>query len=430
MKRQLIAAVGVAAMVVGLAACGSDAKKEGGDSGSSTAASSGKKDYNGKTLKVWLMTGSAPKGWTDSVKAEFESTYPGSKIDFQEQVWDGIGQKITAALSEGSVDVVEVGNTQTAGYAASGGLLDITKDKAYLGGSDWAANQNEAAVLDGKQYAAPWWVSNRVVAYNKDLWAAAGLKDAPKTLEEFYGDLDKLKTTAGVDDAIYMPGQEWYVYFGLLTSEGGKIAKKEGDKWVGGLSSPEAKKAFETYQKLQSYSKAPKDKDEATPQQKDVFAKGNVGTMIGLGWELPKEEELSASKIGFFPLPGKTADKASGVFLGGSNLAIAQNSKNTDMAKDFLKVALNDKNEGLVAAAGNIPNKESLSSQVAGDFAKAAVPASKQGAITPNTPNWASVEDKPNPIKEFLTAALQGGDYAATAKKYDDEIAKRLNQKQ
>ncbi|MEV6976649.1 extracellular solute-binding protein [Kitasatospora sp. NPDC093806] len=432
MKRQLIAAVGVAAMVVGLAACSSDGKKDGDDKSSgSTTAADGKKDYNGKTLKVWLMSGSAPKGWEDSVKTEFETTYPGSKIEFQVQEWNGIGPKVTAALSEGSVDVLEIGNTQTAGYAATGGLLDITKDKAAVGGADWAPNQSESAILDGKQYAAPWYVTNRVVSYNKDLWTKAGITAPPKTLDELYAAFDKLKATQGVADPIYMPGQEWYVYFGLLNSEGGKLAKKEGDKWVGGLSSPEAQKAFETYKKIQSYSATgAKDKDEAKPQQKDVFGKGDVGSIIGLGWELPDEKAMAKDKIGFFPLPGKTADKPSGVFLGGSNLAIAQASKNSAMAKDFLKVALNDKNEGLMAGAGLIPNKKSLNDKVVGDFAQAAAKAAAvDGGITPTTPNWASVENEPNPIKEFLTAALTG-DYAAAAKKADDEIAKRLNAKQ
>ncbi|WP_327680549.1 extracellular solute-binding protein [Kitasatospora sp. NBC_00458] len=429
MKRQLIAAVGVAAMVVGLAACGSDGKKdESKDNG--TGSTSAAKNYSGKTLKVWLMSGSAPKGWEDSVKTEFETTYPGSKVEFQIQEWTGIGPKVTAALSEGSVDVLEVGNTQTAGYAATGGLLDITKDKAAIGGADWAANQSESAILDGKQYAAPWYVTNRVVAYNKDLWAKAGLTATPKTLDEFHAALDKLKATPGVADPIYMPGQEWYVYFGLLTSEGGKLAKKEGDKWVGGLSSPEAQKAFDAYKALQAKSvTGAKDKDEAKPQQKDVFGKGDVGTIIGLGWELPDEKAIPKDKIGFFPLPGKTADKPSGVFLGGSNLAIAQASKNSDMAKDFLKVALNDKNEGLVAASGLIPNKNSLNDKVVGDFATAAKSAAVVGGITPTTPNWAAVENEPNPIKDFLTGALTG-DYTTAAKKADEEIAKRLNAKQ
>ncbi|MGW2249149.1 extracellular solute-binding protein [Kitasatospora sp. NPDC001660] len=426
MKRQLIAAVGVAAMVVGLAACGSDGKSDDGKSGSSSAA----KSFDGKTLTVWLMDGSAPKGWEDSVKADFTAAYPGAKLDIQTQKWNGIGQKVTAALSEGSVDVLEIGNTQTAGYAATGGLLDITKDKADVGGADWAANLNESSVLDGKQYAAPWYFTNRVVTYNKDIWTKAGITTPPKTLDEFYADLDKVKAAPGVADPLYMPGQEWYAYFGLLAGEGGTFAKKNGDKWVGGLSTPEAQKAFETYKKLQSYSAtAPKDKDEATPQQKDIFAKGNVGTIIGLGWEIPKPEELAADKIGYFPLPGKAADKPSSVFLGGSNLAIAQQTKNPELAKGFLKIAMSDKNEGLIAGAGLIPNKASLDSQVVGDFAKAALPASANGATTPNVPTWTNVENEPNPIKDFLTAALTG-DYAAAAKKADDEIAKRLNQKQ
>ena len=42
---------------------------------------------------------------------------------------------------------------------------------------------------------------------------------------------------------------------------------------------------MEIYKKYQALSKAPKDKDEATPQQAEVFAKGKVGAFIGLGWE-------------------------------------------------------------------------------------------------------------------------------------------------
>ncbi|MGW6915147.1 extracellular solute-binding protein [Kitasatospora sp. NPDC054939] len=425
MKRQLIAAVGVAAMVVGLAACGSDGDKKSSD-GSSAAA----KNYNGKTLTVWLMDGTAPKGWTDSVKADFEAAYPGAKVNFQTQQWDGIGAKVTTALSEGSVDILEIGNTQTAGYAASGGLADLTKDKADLGGNDWAANLNESAVQDGKQYAAPWLFTNRVVAYNKDLWTKAGIAAAPKTLDEFYAALEKLKSSGATNEPLYLPGQSWYAYFGLLTTEGGKLAKKEGDKWVGGLSTPEAQRALETYKKLQSYSTAPKNTDEAKPQQSELFAKGDVGSIISLPWEVaPAVKALGADKIGYFPLPGKTADKASSVFLGGSNLAVSELSKNKDLAKGLLKIALNDKHETLVAQAGNVPNKVALNSQVSGDFAKAALPASTNGAITPNVPTWANVENNPNPIKDFLTGALTG-DFAAAAKKADDEIAKRLNQKQ
>ncbi|WP_327068895.1 extracellular solute-binding protein [Kitasatospora sp. NBC_01250] len=423
MKRQLIAAVGVAAMVVGLAACGSSSKKD--DSAGGKPA-----NYNGKTITAWLMSGSASQAWQDGVKADFESQYPGAKLNIQIQKWDGIGAKVTTGLSDNSVDVLEVGNTQTAGYAASGGLLDLTSAKADLGGNDWAANLNASSVLDGKQYAAPWYFTNRVVIYNKALWTKAGITGTPKTLDEFYGDLDKLKATQGVSQPIYLPGQEWYTYFGLLAGQGGQIAKQNGSTWVGNLESPEAKDAFATYQKLQSYSTAPKDKDEATPEQTTVFSKGDVGAMIGLGWEAPDPKDIPADQVGYFPLPGKTADKPSGVFLGGSNLAIAQDTKNPDLAKGLLKIMLSDKYEGQMASAGLIPNKTSLDSLATTPFAQAAIPASANGSTTPNTPNWANVENTPNPIKDFLAAVLQGADYDSTAKKYDDTMTKLLGQKQ
>ncbi|MFE9422899.1 extracellular solute-binding protein [Kitasatospora sp. NPDC006697] len=424
MKRQLIAAVGVAAMVVGVAACGSSAKKD------DTAGSSSKPaNYNGKTLNVWLMDGSAPQAWQDGIKTDFESQFQGAKLNIQIQKWDGIGQKITTALSEGSVDVLEVGNTQTAGYAATGGLLDLTSAKADLGGADWAPNLNASSVLDGKQYAAPWYFANRVVIYNKALWTKAGITATPKTLDEYYGDLDKLKAS-GVQDPIYLPGQEWYTYFGLIAGNNGQIAKQNGSKWAGNLESPEAKDAFATYQKLQSYSTAPKDKDEATPQQSTLFPKGTIGSMIGLGWEAPAPKDMPADQVGYFPLPGKTADKPSGVFLGGSNLAIAQASKNQDLAKGFLKIAMSDKFEGQMASTGLVPNKTSLDALATTDYAKAAIPASASGATTPNIPAWSNVENTPNPIKDFLAAVLQGADYDSTAKKYDDQITQRLGQSQ
>ena len=62
--------------------------------------------------------------------------------------------------------------------------------------------------------------------------------------------------------------------------------------------------------------------------------------------------------IGYFTIPGETADKPEGVFLGGSNLAVAEGSKKQELAKEFLKIALSDKFEGALAKEGGvIPNK-------------------------------------------------------------------------
>lgn len=422
MKRKLIAAIGVAGMMVGIAACGSD------NSGDNKAGADG---FKGQTLTVWAMDGSTPDQWQKDLSAEFEKK-TGAKVKFEVQQWNGIQQKLTTALSEENPpDVFEIGNTQTAAYAQTGGLAELGDLKKAIG-ADWSENLNEASVVDDKQYAAPWYFANRVVIYNKSVFKEAGVAALPKTRDEFFAALDKIKAKG--KEPIYLPGQNWYFFDGLTIGKGAELVKKDGDKWVSNLDDPKIAEAAELYKKYQAYSKAPKDKDEATPQQADVFAKGNVGAFIGMGWEAGtaiKANPAIEKEIGYFTIPGETADKPEGVFLGGSNLAVAEGSKKQDLAKEFLKLALSDKYEGQLAKLnGVIPNKESLNSNLTGNpVAEAAAPSAKFGGTTPLIPEWAAVENAPNPIKTYLTAVLNGKSPAEAAKQVEGEFNKRLAQK-
>ncbi len=424
MKRKLIAAIGVAGMMVGLAACGSD------DGGEKNAGADG---FKGETLTVWAMDGSTPDQWQKDLTADFEKK-TGAKVKFEVQQWNGIQQKLTTALSEENPpDVFEIGNTQTAAYAKTGGLADLGDLKSEIG-TDWAENLNKASVVDEKQYAAPWYFANRVVVYNKSVFKEAGIAAPPKTRDEFFAALDKIKAK-GKAEPIYLPGQNWYFFDGLTIGKGAELVKKDGDKWVSNLDDPKIAEAAELYKKYQSYSKAPKDKDEATPQQAEVFAKGKVGAFIGMGWEAGtaiKANPAIEKEIGYFTIPGESADKPEGVFLGGSNLAVAEGSKKQELAKEFLKLALSDKHEGALAKLnGVIPNKESLNTNLVGNpVAEAAAPSAKFGGTTPLIPEWAAVENAPNPIKTYLTAVLNGKSPADAAKQVEGEFNKRLAQKQ
>ncbi|TMU92467.1 extracellular solute-binding protein [Streptomyces sp. DASNCL29] len=421
MKRGLIAATGVAAMLVSVAACGSDGDDD----------KAGADGFKGQTLTVWAMDGSSPDGWTKDVKAAFEKK-TGAKLKLEIQQWNGIQQKVTTALSESNPpDVLEIGNTQTPSYAQTGGLAELDDLKKSIG-ADWSESINKSAVYDGKQYAAPWYAANRVVLYNKKIWAEAGIKDTPKTRTEFFQDLDAIQKKTDAEP-IYLPGQNWYFFDGLTIGTGADLVKKDGDKWVSNLADPKVGKAMDIYKQYQSFSKAPKDKDEATPQQGEVFAKGKTGAFIGMGWEAGiaiKANPKIEKDIGYFTIPGETAGKPEGVFLGGSNLAVAAGSEKQELAKEFLKIALNDTYEGQLAKEGGvIPNKESLQAQLKGNPAgQAAAPAAATGGTTPLIPEWAAVENAPNPIKAYMTAVLNGKSPAEAAKSVEDEMNKRLSQ--
>ncbi|OEV05893.1 extracellular solute-binding protein [Streptomyces oceani] len=420
MKRKLIAAVGATAMVAGLTACGSDGDSAGGDD----------------TLTIWAMDGSAPDAWAKELNKAFEAKHKGVQVEIKVQHWNGIQEKITTALSEDSPpDVLELGNTQTSGYAATGGLAELTDMKGKLGYDSWNEGMVPSTELDGKLYSAPWYAASRVVVYDKKAFEKAGIKP-PKTRDEWVDGLRQIEEKTD-KQPIYLPGQFWYVFAGLLWDEGGTLAAKQGDTWKGTLSSPEAQKAMDFYKKLQSFSTAPKDTDEAKPQQStDVVPKGKVASWIGLGWEAAGALDAikkagGEADFGYFPIPGKSADKPGSVFLGGSNLAVSERSPNKELAKDWLRMATSEKWMRKYAEAtegGLLPNRESAQIEPEADsFAAAMVETSKVGRLTPVTPGWANVETEPNPIKEYMTKVLKGTDPKKAGKEADEVIAERIN---
>ena len=420
MKFRPLAIAAVAALsLTALAACGSSDKKD-------TAAS------GPTTIDVWLMKGSVSDDFLKRFTDDFAANHKDIKANVQIQEWNGIGPKIIGALaSKDAPDVIEVGNTQVAQYSASGGVKDLTDKKADLKGDDWIEGLAGPGNYEGKQFGIPYYAANRVVLYRKDLFTAAGITTPPKTREEWLADTAKVNT--GGNQGIYLPGQNFYVLSGFIWDEGGDLAVKDGDSWKGALETPEALKGMDFYKQIQALGKGPKDSDEAKPTQTDVFAQGKVAQMIAV----PGAAELIAQanpalkdKIGFFPIPGKTADKPGAVFTGGSDLIIPEASANQDAAYTFIKELAGEKWQvDLAKSMKYVPNRTSLASSVGTDEGVAAMAAgAANGKATPNSPNWAAVEAK-NPIKEYQTKVLTGGDPATAAKAADEIITQALNTK-
>ncbi|MFC1417331.1 extracellular solute-binding protein [Streptacidiphilus cavernicola] len=421
-RRKAITALATTVLLVGTASCSS-----GGGGASSRPTS-----YDGKTLTVWLMAGDDPAGWVQTVTQQFETAFPGAKVVVQPQQWAGIQQKLTSALAGLTPpDVVEIGNTQTSYYASTGGLLDLDPYLKDLGGTDWTPSMAKSGIVASKHLAAPWFAGNRVVMYNKKLWAAAKLQP-PQTMAEFETDLAKLQQTPGVDSALYLPGQNWYAFDGFLQDAGADILTLKAGKWVGDLNSPAALQAANLFKTLQAFGKAPKDRDEQHPVQATVFAKGNVASMIAMGYEeagVIAANKKMAGNIGYFPIPGATAAKPAKTFLGGSDLAVAETSQQRTMALGFLKIALSDANErAYVKLNGFLPNKASLYSALDGNaYAAAAQKALPNAGFTPLVKAWGNVEVAPNPISTlFLTPILQGHDPVAAADTADAKLTARI----
>ncbi|GGM73709.1 sugar transporter [Lentzea pudingi] len=391
----------------------------------SSAGGSGEK----QEITVWLMKDTATEEFVSKFESEFEKDHSNLDLKIQIQEWNGITQKVTSALaSTDPPDVIEVGNTQVAQYVASKGVTDLSGKKSELRGDDWIPGLSEPGAVDGKQFGIPFYAANRVVIYRKDLFEAAQVTP-PRTRAEWLAATAKLDQ--GDQQGIYLPGQNWYTLSGFVWDEGGDLAEQDGDKWKGSLNTPEALAGMDFYKQLQALGDGPKDSDESKPQQTDVVAGGKVAQFIavpGAAKLVEKANPELAGKIGFFPIPGKTADKPGAVFTGGSDLIIPLSSSRQDGAYEVVKALAGEKWQVELAKAMNyVPNRKSLAQAVGGDPGTAAMAAgAANGFATPNSPNWAAVEAR-NPIKEFQTAVLTGADPKAAAAKADEVITQALN---
>ncbi|MEU6955452.1 extracellular solute-binding protein [Streptomyces sp. NPDC045714] len=419
MKYRLLAGGSVLVLTAALSACGPSSGTDSGDGDGRT------------TVDVWLMRDSVSDRFRKEFAADFEKRHPTIDVKIQIQEWDGIGEKITAALaSNDAPDVIEAGNTQVAQFAESGGLLDLSDRTEELNGGDWLSGLAEPGSYEGKQYGIPYYAANRVVVYRTDLFEKAGVDaKAIKTREQWIDATTQLNK--GGTQGIYLPGQLWYALAGFIWDEGGDLATESGEKWSGALDTPEALRGMAFYKELQALGKGPKDSDEDDPPQAEVMAQGQVAQVIqtpGGAKVIAEQNPALAGKLAFFPIPGKTADTPGAVFTGGSDLVVPAAAAHPDEAVAFIKELTGDTwQKKLAVAMSYVPNRTSLASAVADDPGAAAMAVgAANGHATPNTPGWAAVEAE-NPIKDYMTAVLTGGDPAKEAAKASADITRAMN---
>ncbi|MFJ4964694.1 extracellular solute-binding protein [Streptomyces sp. NPDC088729] len=410
MKNRVLAGAVALVSSVALGGCGYFSDSGGGD----------------RTVTVWLMKDSVSPGFLERFTASYEKDNPSIELDFEIQEWSGIGPKVIAALEgDDAPDVIEVGNTQVAQYAESGGLRDLTLESMRdLGSEDWLPGLAQPGSINGVQFGIPWYAANRVVIYNKDLFEQAGIDSVPKTRAEWTAASEKLNTQG--NQGIYLAGQNWYVLAGFIWDEGGELAEGSGGEWRGALDSPQALAGMDFYKELQALGDGPQDADEEQPPQTDVFARGDVAQIIsvpGAAALIEQKNPELKGKLGYFPIPGKTSKEPGSVFTGGSDLIVPKNADQRSAGIDVVKALAGETwQKELATTMSYVPNKPALARVIGGEEGAAAQAAgATRGRATPNSPQWARVEAE-NPIKPYMTAVLQGGDPAREARAASERI--------
>jgi ABC-type glycerol-3-phosphate transport system substrate-binding protein len=233
-------------------------------------------------------------------------------------------------------------------------LPDLSKDKLVAPVPDaiaadtkanWPAGVVGAASIGGTLYGIPNEIDVYALNYNKKLFAAAGIADAPKTWDEFLADAQKLTDKSKGQQGFGMINS-WAA--GVLHPFASLLVSNGGDLVVDGkptLDSKQATETFELYEKLikSGYSDpqmATADANTTGPFL-DNFVSGKTGMIIMANWW---ESALKAgmgdnfADVATAPIPvGPSGDKARSISYSWMTVVNAKASADEQKAAwDFL----------------------------------------------------------------------------------------------
>ena len=426
MKRKLTAAIGIAGMMVSIAACGGE-----GGGGSDKGA-------DAKELTVWL-TVDAQNNWPDLVKAAdaaVKKKHPGVKINHEYYGWPDKNAKLDAVLAtDKAPDVVEMGNTEMLGYMVKGAFAPL--DQATFDHSDaWLDGLKASVTYEDKTYGVPYYAGGRVANWRKDVAASVGVKSTPKTYEELTAALDKIQKKQGDKyNAWYQPTRDWYAAMSFVYDAGGAIATESGGQWKASLSSPESLKGLKEFKNVvDSYMHGDKTKDES--DRYIVYGQGKSAMIFAAAWEGATAEDPKNDKTGKlkgnlenFVMPGPSG-KNMPVFLGGSDLAVPVKSDAQALAAEWINALTGSAGQKGLMAKGNLPNNKTDLATLKND-PKTAVPATaaESNWFVPMAPGWDQVE-KAQILQTMLQSIGTGKkSVEAAAKDADAAIDKVINTK-
>ncbi|MCF3104575.1 extracellular solute-binding protein [Streptomyces roseoverticillatus] len=175
-----VVALVVAALVVAAALTGC--------APSTSAGAAGGDERTGR-LRVWLFreVDNGPKAAVvGKAVAAFAREHRGARADVTYIPVETRAQRIKAAFNDprSAPDVIEYGNTDTAGYVRDGGLADVTADfAAWPEARDTDPAARRSVTVDGKVYGAPLFVGVRALYYRTDVFRELGLRP-PRTQAE------------------------------------------------------------------------------------------------------------------------------------------------------------------------------------------------------------------------------------------------------
>lgn len=285
-------------------------------------------------LEYWTMNLSPTfADWAKNATAEFNRQNPNLEAVWVDMNWDQIRPKLIASLAAGTPPALVNFNVPWVHeFAAQGNLQPLdplignAKD-VYL----------PAAVKDvsanGKMYAFPFYNSVSVLAYNQELFAKAGIKEAPRNFAEFISTARTVTAKTGVPAFSPKLAPEsgggvigWFYYAGLPVIDKGRAV----------FTSPQHVALVQQFADLYKAGVIPRDAYKMEFEQEiAAYSSGRLAMMTTAPQAIKRLETNAKARYdqtGIAPFPTDKGQRAFGAWM--MDFVIPKGAKNpADAAK-------------------------------------------------------------------------------------------------
>lgn len=337
---------------------------------------------------------------------ELERRHPGLRVEVQQIPWTAAHEKLlTAFVGREMPDVAQMGNTWIPEMAALGAVepLDArVAASAAVDREDYFPGIWETNVLDGVLYGVPWYVDTRLVFYRKDLLAAAGVPEMPRTWSAWRAAMEAVGRKGGPGRyGLLLPTNEWAQPVTLAVAAGAELLSDGGRH--GAFRAPEFRRAAEFFVGLYRDGLAPPLANSQVANLYQQMAAGEFAMYVTGPWNLGEFRRRLPANLqdawATAPLPAPDGLPWPGLSLaGGSSLVVFRSSERKDAAwkvVEFLSEPATQKR--FWALCGDLPARRSVWDEpaLAGDARTASFRLQLEHVrATPKVPEWEQIAAK------------------------------------
>ncbi|MFB7558107.1 extracellular solute-binding protein [Streptomyces brevispora] len=404
-----------------------------------TSDTGAKGDEKTGTLRVWLFqeVGNKPKEKVvDAAVADFGKAHKGTKVEIEYIPVETRAQRVKAAFNDprSAPDLIEYGNTDTAGYVKDGGLADVSAEfGAWADAKDTDPTAKQSVTVDGRIYGAPLFVGVRALYYRTDIFADLGIA-APKSQAELISTAKKIHREKPGLYGLAVGGAYTYGAMPFIWANGGELADAGGGSYRAAINSEKARKGIAAYTSLFGDDNCPAAKCAAMGGNATVtaFASGKAAMAIGGDFSHAAVEAGTVKgRYAVVPLPGVAANSVAPAFAGGNNIGVLKSSGHRTLAVDLMKSLTGKRTQAkMFDAMGFLPTYTDVRAAAAKrePFVEPFVRTLGAGAkFVPASPAWGQIDSSlilPTMFQEIVSGRKNVADASDdAAKKMDAAFA-------